>query len=189
MRTFKAPKDHEGGAGGVGGVGGASRADGTGGTGGVGGVGGAGGGRGGVGGPGGVPGGHGGAGGVGGHATSAYHRFKNRKAVPLLGYLILAIGVGVTFQQEHTNVIHTRNSLARTTYNVLYSNCIAGNELRVTLQHILINPNAVKQAERYVQEGRISQTDFDRELALAREESATLAPRDCTKAYAPLKPK
>jgi hypothetical protein len=116
-------------------------------------------------------------------------RLVRREGLPLLGYLILALGVGITFEKEHQNVISTRNSLAKTTYDVLYQGCVSGNALRVTLQDILVNPQAIKLDRKLVQEGRISQAELDRAIALARQEAATLAPRNCNTAYAPLKPK
>ena len=116
-------------------------------------------------------------------------RLIRREGLPLIGYLILATGTGFAISTEHTNASNARAALQQTTYNVLYEGCVSGNALRVTLQHILINPKAIKQAENYVRTGRITQQQLDEQIALAHEESATLAPRNCKNAYAQLKPK
>jgi hypothetical protein len=153
------------GAGGVGGQG-AESVDGRGGTGGVGGVGGVPGGTGGVGGVGGVPGGRGGAGGVGGRANDAFEHFKRRKALPLLGYLILALGTAFTFQQEHHNADNARRALAHTTFDILYRGCQNENHLRAGIQSILVAADPV----------------------LAQKEAPVLAPRNCQAALRVIHP-
>lgn len=112
-----------------------------------------------------------------------------KKKSPVVGYVILACATAFTFQQQHQNVVDTRNDLARTTYNVLYEGCINGNALRHTLQEIITSPKSIANLKKLVASGRISQAEFERAVALAKQEAASIAPRDCKKAYAALKPK
>jgi hypothetical protein len=113
---------------------------------------------------------------------------KIRRNLPVAGYIVLTLATGYTFERQHENVISARDSLAQTTYHVLFTGCQSGNDLRRTLQAIIVNPEAIAQERKLVKEGKFSQADLNRSLKLARKEAATVAPRDCKKAYTSLKP-
>lgn len=116
------------------------------------------------------------------------YRFR-RRWLPVVGYLILAIGSGYAVGVSHQNEVNQTKALRQSTYNVLQDGCRSGNELRTTLQGIIVSSTGIKNGKKLVREGRISQADLDRALKLARQEAASVAPRNCSKAYAPLKPK
>lgn len=103
---------------------------------------------------------------------------------PLVGYLILAGGVGYAVDRSFTHSDDVKSA----TYTVLVKGCDSGNDLRTTLQHIIINPQAVAQEKVLVKEGRFSQKDLNRAIKLAHKEAKTVAPRDCSRAYHSLKP-
>lgn len=107
----------------------------------------------------------------------------------LCAFLVLAGATGYTFEKQHEDVISAKTSLAQTTYNVLHQGCVSGNQLRVTLQGVIRNPGAIEVERLLVKEGRLTQADLNLGRMLAAQEAQTIAPRDCSKAYAALKPK
>lgn len=139
---------------------------------------------------------------------------KRRFTAMLVAFLLLASAGGGAIVIEHQNAVDGRKALAQSTqknlesanreaaaasqvatalaqntYNVLIEGCNSGNTLRRTLQSIILSPAGKAQAQTLVKEGRISQADLNRSLALAKQESARVAPRSCKDAYAALKPK
>lgn len=111
----------------------------------------------------------------------AIHQFYQRRHIPLVAFLVLAIATGYSFKLERDHSNQSRRELATQTRQVLYQSCLRGNQLRSTLQHIILN--GIPQTRQYVKDGTITQAQANRSIKLSREAAVGVAPIDCVSLY------
>lgn len=104
-----------------------------------------------------------------------------RRRLPVLGYLILAIATGYTFQVERDHSDQNRHDLAVQTRTVLVKGCERQNVLRVTLRHLILQ--GIPQTKKFLKEGTLTQAQAHRTIKITRDAAKKLAPTNCTKAY------
>jgi uncharacterized protein HemX len=104
-----------------------------------------------------------------------------RKRLPLAGYAVLAIATGFTLAAERQHSSQQRQDLANQTRTILTKSCQRDNNLRTTLQGIILT--SIKQIDQSVKDGTITQAQADRYIAQSKDSAKKVAPLNCVKLY------
>jgi hypothetical protein len=96
---------------------------------------------------------------------------------PLVGYLILAGGVGYAVDEAYEHSDDGQKAVTVAVNRVLKSNCEGGNSLRVSLQQIL--QGSLSQVDKAEAAHKISASDAATERIILGADIAKVAPRDC----------
>jgi hypothetical protein len=111
---------------------------------------------------------------------------KIRHRLPIAGYLVLAIATGFTFAAERQHASQQRTDLAAHTRATLIKGCNRNNDLRATIQDLILS--SIPQTEQYVKDGTLTQAQADRAIAQSKIAAKKVAPINCNKLYPVLKP-
>lgn len=107
--------------------------------------------------------------------------FKSHKA--LLAYLFLTFWVAyaVYAVQNQAGAFHADSTAQSVAIrNSLIQGCTRTNDLRLTLQALVTDTKGAKQ---FLKDGTITQAQYDRAVAQAKENAKKLAPINCPKLY------
>lgn len=77
-----------------------------------------------------------------------------QRRLPLLGYLVLALGIGGAVEQNRVSSRHATQQIVQSTKAVLYENCQRGNRLRVVLKGLVLQE--LPAVDREVSLGRLT---------------------------------
>jgi ABC-type lipoprotein release transport system permease subunit len=108
-------------------------------------------------------------------------RFFLRRRLSVLGYLLLAAATAYTFSVERDHSNENRQQLAAQTRTVLIRGCERQNDLRRTLQHVVLQ--SIPQVQQYVKDGTLTQAQANRAIANAHKTAKAVAPTNCAKVY------
>lgn len=104
-------------------------------------------------------------------------KFRGRW-LPLVGYLILAGGVGGAFAQSHENAVQANKQIVRSTQAVLLTNCHRGNRLRVVLKGLVLQE--LKGIDAAVARGQFPATEVAAAKKQVHKDANKVGPVPCS---------
>lgn len=108
-------------------------------------------------------------------------RNRLRKLGPIAAYLVLAFAVAFSFDIERSHSNENRASLANSTHIVLVQGCERGNDLRRTLQKLILD--GIPTVHQYVKAGTISPEQGRLAIIQAHRSANKIKPLDCQSFY------